>query len=76
MKYWNPQADEFSVSIFIGLVCINESASKECGTITPDLLLRAGILVKYNIETWRLANDWEERRIYLYGDGKTIEKII
>jgi hypothetical protein len=43
---WKTNADEPTKSVFIGLVGINESASKECDAITLDLLLRAGVLVE------------------------------
>ena len=37
---WNPTVDESTLSIFLGLVGIDEASSKECGAITLDLLLR------------------------------------
>jgi len=50
-------------------------ASKECGAITLDLLLRAGVIVEVDDGSWELAKNWESRRIYLYGDAKTIENM-
>ena len=52
---WNPKRKEATKSIYLGLVCIDELASKECGAITLDLLLRAGILVKGEDSGWVLA---------------------
>lgn len=36
--------DKPTLSLYIGLVAIDKSASKECDAITLDLLLRAGVL--------------------------------
>ena len=73
---WNPNVDKPSLSIFLGLVGIDESASKECGALTLDLLLRAGVLLEGSDGKWILASDYESRRIYLVGDGKTVENIV
>ena len=59
----------------LGLLGIDEAASKECGSITLDLLLRSGILVETEDGGWSLADDWENRRVYLFGDAKTIENM-
>ena len=41
-----------------------------------DLILRAGVLVESADGSWVLAQDWKERRIYLFGDAKTLENMI
>ena len=64
-----------TMSIYLGLLGIDESASKECRAITLDLLLRAGVLMPDDEGGWVLADDWEERRIYLYGNTKTVENM-
>ena len=46
VKKWNPHIQEPTLSIYLGLVAIDEAASKECGAITLDLLLRAGVLIE------------------------------
>jgi len=76
VKTWKPNADKPTESVFIGLVGIDESAGKECGAITLDLLLRAGVLVEGNSGKWDLAENYLERRIYLVGDGKTVENMV
>ena len=43
---WNSNIDKPTLSIYLGLLGIDEAASKECGAITLDLLLRAGILIE------------------------------
>ena len=77
MCKWNPDVDEPTLTIFIlGLVGIDESASKECGAIALDLLLRAGVLVENKSKGLDLADDYDTRRIYLYGDAKTLENMV
>ena len=75
VRRWNPKIEEPSLSIYLGLLGIDEAASKECGSITLDLLLRSGILVETEDGGWSLADDWENRRVYLFGDAKTIENM-
>ena len=48
---WNPTADEPTISVYLGLLGINEAASKECGSIVLDLLLRAGVLEQLDDES-------------------------
>ena len=73
---WNPTAYEPTLSIYLGLIGIDGAASKECGAITLDLLLWAGVLLIPNEEgSWSLADDWKTRHIYLFGDAKTIENM-
>ena len=76
VQKWNPNVNELTLSFFFGLVGIDESVSKECGALTLDLLLRAGVLVENKDGSWSLAKDYKERRIYLVGDAKTIENIV
>ena len=64
VKQWHPQIDDCLLSIYLGLIGIDEAASKECGAITLDLLLRAGVLLKKEDDnSWVLADDWDKRRI-------------
>ena len=59
----NPTIDEATLSIFLGWVGIDEAASKECGAITLNLLLRAGILVEVEDGSWTVANNYLTLRI-------------
>ena len=68
-------ADKPTLSIYLGLIGIDEPASKECGVFTLDLLLRAGVLISHENGGWSLAEDWNTQRIYLFGDAKTIENM-
>ena len=72
---WNPHIDRPSKLVYLRLVGIDESASKECGAILLDLLLRCGVLVQTTIGEWVLADNWETRRVYFVGDAKTIENV-
>ena len=56
VRRWNPNA-ECSLSIYLGLIGIDEAASKECGAITLDLLLRARVLIEGSDGSWNLAPD-------------------
>ena len=53
----------------------DEAASKECGAITLDLLLHAGVIIDEEGGGWKLAPDYHLRRIHLFGDAKTIENV-
>ena len=74
-EQWNPLINEPTESTYLGLIGIDESASKECGTILLDLLLRAGVLDQTNDGRWNLAANWKERNVYFFGDAKTVENI-
>ena len=46
------------------------------GSITVDLLFRCGIVVgKTRKGEWQVAPNWEERRIMLFVDAKTVRNI-
>jgi hypothetical protein len=40
-----------------------------------DLLLCAGVLDQTNAGAWTLAENWQERNVYIFGDAKTIENV-
>ena len=35
-----------------------------------DILLPAGVLVDSDDDSWELAEEWKQRRIYMFGDGQ------
>ena len=72
-KSWNDQVDEVTQQLLLGLCALPEESAKQCGAITLDQLFRVGILIENKDGTWRLADNWKERRVYLFGDCKTIE---
>jgi hypothetical protein len=61
VRKWKPSSDNGQFSVFVRLSGIYESGSKEYGSITLDLLLQAGVLVKYDDGHWDLAPDYSER---------------
>ena len=65
----NPNTYKPSLRVFLGLIVINESGSKEWGAITLHLLLCAGVLIDDGDEKWELADNWETWRIYLFEDA-------
>ena len=50
VRQCHPDCDEPYMSMYLGLLGIDEAASKECGSITSDLLLRTGILVENEVD--------------------------
>ena len=75
VRKWNPKIDQPTLSIYLGLLGINEAAPKECRAITLDFLLRADILFKNNDGSWILADECKSCRVYLFGDAKTIKNM-
>ena len=69
-------SDDPTLSVFVRLSGIGESASKEYGAITLDVLLRAGVLVEGDNGRWDLTPDYSERHIYLVGNAKTVENMV
>lgn len=66
MQSWNPNTEEPTKSVYLGLLAIDEAASKEYGAITLDLLLCAGVLLQDDDGAWELADNYSERVVYLY----------
>ena len=75
VQKWNLTIDDATKSMYLGLLGIDEAASKECGAILLDLLLRAGVIIQTSTGEWQLATNWEERNVYVAGDAKTIENV-
>ena len=75
VKKWNKDIDEVTKSLFMGLIGIDESESKNCGAILLDFLLKIGLIVLQNDGSWALAQDWKDFRPMIFGDAKTTEKM-
>ena len=69
---WNENANEVTLTIFLDLIGIDESASNECGAITLDILLWAGVLEEGKKGEWTLAPNYQSMRVHLFGDGKQL----
>ncbi|KAK1743298.1 hypothetical protein QTG54_005919 [Skeletonema marinoi] len=72
---WNPDVGDVSLTMMLGLAGMEEDSANKCGSITLDQLYRVGVLEENADGTWKLADGWEKRRIYLFGDRKTIENM-
>ena len=72
VKCWNPKSKEPTLTVYLGLLSIDEAVLEECGAITLDLLLRARVLIEGNGGGWSLAPKYHLRCIYLFGDVKTL----
>ena len=59
----------------LDFLVIDKAAFKECGVITLDLILRAGVLLEDDNRGWKLAPNYYLWHIYLFDDAKTIESI-
>ena len=75
VKKWNLKADEVTLSNYMGLIGINGPASKECGALTLDMLLKFGILNQDGDGMWQLTGNWEAKRAFLIGDVKTVDNV-
>ena len=75
VKKWNPEADEPTQSNHAGLVAMDEAASKECGALALDLLIKFRIMMKVKDGTYDIAPDFEAKRAYLFGDVKTVDNV-
>ena len=59
----------------MGLIGIDEAASKEYGALTLDMLLKFGILEQDGDRMWKLTGNWEAKRAFLIGDVKTVDNV-
>jgi hypothetical protein len=70
---WNPNADEITPSIFLGLNALEETASTETGAIVLELLEKAGVIVITDDGQFELGDT--KKFVILYGDVKTVDNI-
>ena len=75
VRKWNPNADDVTLCNYMGLIGIDEAVSKECGTITLDLLLKFGIVHEVDDGSYALADDFKSKRCYMFGVVKTVDNI-
>ena len=74
VKQWNPYTDDITKSCLLGVLGIDESDSSGCGAVLLDFLFRVGIMYQNKMDgSWEVADDYESRRMYVFGDAKTIE---
>ena len=74
VRQWNPYVDEITKSCLLGVLGIDESDSNGCGAVLLDFLFRVGIMYQNEEDaSWEVADDHESRRMYVFGDAKSIE---
>ena len=73
--WWNKEVEDPTLPRYLGILAIDKGVSRECSAITLDLLLRAGVLLQDEDESWSLADDYKSRRVCVYGDAKNIENM-
>jgi hypothetical protein len=57
----------------MGFVGVREDSSDGAASVILDMLLKFGLLVYNDDETWALHKFAKVRRLYCFGDRKTIE---
>ena len=75
VRKWNKDIDEVTLSLFMGMIGIDESESKNCGAISLDFLLKTGLIILKDDWSWELAPDWKDFRPMIFGDAKTTENM-
>ena len=73
VKDWNPNCDEVTQSLNMGFVGVCEDSSNGAALVILDMLLKFGVLIYNDDETWALHKFAKVRRLYCFGDRKTIE---
>lgn len=75
---WNPHVDKLTDILFLPLSVHDEMTVRGTGRVVVELLADSGLLVprggaehKYT-GPWDLHPGWETKRIFLYGDAKSI----
>jgi len=66
VRRYNPDADEPIHSNHSGLIDIDEGASKECGALALDLLIKFGIMMKSKDGSYDVFPDSEAKKAYLF----------
>jgi len=70
---WNKTRDDVTLSYNMGFVGVHEDSSDGAANVILDMLLKFGVLVYDQNETWALHGCAKFRRLYCFGDHKTIE---
>jgi len=73
VRDWNPKCDEVTLSFNMGFVGVREDSSNGAAAVILDILLKFGVLVYKDNETWALHKFAKVRRLYCFGDRETIK---
>ena len=70
---WNPNSDDITPSLVVGLDAMEEAASMETGAIVLSLLMKAGIMHIEDDGSFKLGDT--SKFVMLFGDVKTVDNI-
>ena len=73
MRDWNPKCDKVTLSFNMGFVGVREDSCNGVAVVILDMLLKFGVQVYKDDETWALHKFAKVRRLYCFDDHKTIE---
>ena len=70
---WNHTRDDVTLSYNMRFVGVHEDSSDGAATVILDMFLKFGVLVYNQDERWALSWTARFRRLYCFGDWKTIK---
>lgn len=73
VRDWNKSCDDVTLSYNMGFVGVSEDSSFGTAAVVLDMLLKFGVLIYDDSGTWKLHRWAYLRRLYCFGDRKTIE---
>ncbi len=73
VKDWNSHCNDVILSYNLGFVGVREDSSDGAALVILDMLLKFGVLTYNDNNTWALKWFAKLRRLYCFGDRKTIE---
>ena len=71
MKDWNPKCNKVTLSFSMRFVGVREDSSDGAAAVILDMLLKFGVLVYKDNETWALHKFAKVRRLYCFCDCKS-----
>ena len=75
VSHWNPHIDKVSEINDMGLVGIDEASSDDAGSLALHFCEKFGMIEADNNGGWDLAENWERKCGYLFGDVKTVDNV-
>jgi hypothetical protein len=73
VRDWNPNCNEVTLSLNMGFIGVHDNYSDGAASVILDMLLKFGLLIYNDDDTWALHKFAKIRRLYCFGDRKTIE---
>lgn len=75
VKKWKPTFGEVNLENFLGIASIDDASSGQSAANALDILHKCGLLEQVRGK-WKLADNWERRRVMLVGDAATAQNIV